>query len=136
MVRSLVTRSTLGTEIPLTQAPAGKDARIFFLEKELSALRDGPMSAWGEEPWFLNPHTEVGEMDAALGPLNSSSPLEAIARRHERPGALFADDAAVAAFTAESVRVARYRTLVADAKGETALHRAVFLGHSHLLGCG
>ena len=46
----MVTRSTLGTEIPLTQAPAGKDARIFFLEKELSALRDGPMSAWGEEP--------------------------------------------------------------------------------------
>ena len=77
-----------------------------------------PWSAWGEEPWFLNPHTEVGEMDATSGPLNSSSPLEAIARRHERPGALFADDAAVAAFTAESVRVARYRTLVADAKGE------------------
>ena len=25
---------------------------------------------------------------------------------------------------------------IADAKGETALHRAVFLGHSHLLGCG
>ena len=76
-----------------------------------------PWSVWGEEPWHLAP---VGHAADKVGKSDKvgTSPLEAIAARRRRAPANFADEETVAAFAAESVRVSRYRTIVADAKAE------------------